>query len=122
MSIFVTKNHSLTLINVLTKTLTMIITLTLLSLVTIMLSKSASATSKEYEIYKKIKPNMTVTEVAKLIYGKTYKKHLKKEYSVTTFSKRPFSIETFQKQISIMKLASMLTKKRVKVCTLIKYI
>ncbi len=54
-----------------------------------MLPNSASAASKEYEVYKKIKPGMTVTEAAKLIYGKTYKKHLKKEYGATVFNKTP---------------------------------
>ena len=54
-----------------------------------MLPNQANAASKEYEIYKQIKPGMTVTEAAKLIYGKTYKSHLKKEYGTTTFSKNP---------------------------------
>lgn len=55
-----------------------------------MLPKQAKAASKEYEVYKQIKTGMTVTEAAKLIYGKTYKSHLKKENGVTVFSKRPF--------------------------------
>lgn len=76
----VTKKHLLTLT----------IMLALILSVTLTLPKSASATSEEYEVYKKIKPGMTVTETAKLIYGKTYKKHLKKEYGVTIFSKTPF--------------------------------
>lgn len=83
MSISTNEKHSLTL----TKMLTLIVTLTLLLSVTLTLPKSASAASKEYEVYKQIKPGMSVTEAAKLIYGKTYKKHLKKEYGVTTFSK-----------------------------------
>lgn len=86
----VNKRHSLTLTNMLTKTVTLIVTLTLLLSVILMLPKEAKAASKEYEIYKQIKPGMTVTEAAKLIYGKTYKSHLKKENGVTVFSKRPF--------------------------------
>lgn len=83
MSILVTKKHSLTLAKMLMKTITLIVTLTLL--LTLMLPNSASAASKEYEVYKKIKPGMTVTEAAKLIYGKTYKKHILTEQGVKTF-------------------------------------
>jgi len=90
MSIPVTKKQSLTLTKMLAKTITLIVMLTLLFSLTLMLPNSTSAASKDYEVYKKIKPGMTVIEAAKLIYGKTYKKHLKKEYGVTTFSKRPF--------------------------------
>ncbi|MCY1689487.1 hypothetical protein OVA29_00110 [Exiguobacterium sp. SL14] len=45
--------------------------------------------SKEYEVYKKIETGMTATQVAKLVYGKKYKKYLKKEYGVTTFKGDP---------------------------------
>ena len=69
--------------------LTIILTLILLLSVTLTLPKSASAASKEYEIYKQIKTGMTATQVAKLIYGKKYKKYLKKEYGVTTFKHDP---------------------------------
>lgn len=69
--------------------LTLIIPLILILSVTLTSSKSASAASKEYEVYKEIKPGMTLTETAKLIYGKTYKSHLKKEYGFTIFSKKP---------------------------------
>ncbi|MDI3235812.1 hypothetical protein QK289_12405 [Exiguobacterium antarcticum] len=75
----VTKKHLLTLI----------ITLTLILSVTLMLPKSANATSKEYEVYKKIETGMTATQVAKLVYGKKYKSHLKKEYGVTTLKGNP---------------------------------
>lgn len=85
----VNKRYSLTLTNMLTKTVTLIVTLTLLLSVTLILPKEAKAASKEYEIYKQIKTGMTATQVAKLIYGKTYKKHLKKEYGVTTFKHEP---------------------------------
>ncbi|WP_214770761.1 hypothetical protein [Exiguobacterium sp. s133] len=78
----ITNSHSPLLIKVLI--------LTLLLSVTLILPKSANAASKEYEVYKKIKTGMTVVEVAKLIYGKTYKSHLKKEYGATIFDKRPF--------------------------------
>lgn len=52
-----------------------------------MLPKEANAASKEYEIYKQIKTGMTATQVAKLIYGKKYKKHILTEDGVTTFKK-----------------------------------
>lgn len=69
--------------------LTLIITLTLILSVILTLPKSASASSKEYEVYKKIETGMTATQVAKLVYGKKYKSHLKKEYGVTTFKNDP---------------------------------
>lgn len=50
-----------------------------------MLPKEANAASKEYEIYKKIETGMTSTEVAKLIYGEKYKKHIVIKDGVTTF-------------------------------------
>lgn len=89
MSISTNEKHSLTLTNMLSKTLTLIVTLTLLLSVTLTLPNSASAASKEYEVYKKIKTGMTATEVAKVIYGKKYKSHLKTEYGVTTFKHDP---------------------------------
>lgn len=82
----INRRHSLTL----TKILRLLLTLTLLFSVILLLPKEASAVSEEYEVYKQIKHGMTVTEAAKLIYGKTYKSHLKKENGVTVFSKRPF--------------------------------
>lgn len=69
--------------------LTLIITLTLILSVILMLPKSTNAASKEYEVYKKIETGMTATQVAKLVYGKKYKKYLKKEYGVTTFKGDP---------------------------------
>ena len=69
--------------------LTLIITLTLILSVTLTLPKSTSAASKEYEVYKQIKHGMTVTEVSKLIYGKTYKSYLKKGDGITIFKKNP---------------------------------
>lgn len=56
---------------------------------TLILPSSTSAATKEYEIYKKIKAGMTATEVSKIIYGKSYKKHLKKFLGVTTFNSEP---------------------------------
>lgn len=53
----ITNSHSSLLIKVLI--------LTLLLSVTLILPKSANAASKEYEVYKKIKTEMTVVEVAK---------------------------------------------------------
>ncbi len=69
--------------------LTLIITLTLMLSVTLTLPKPTSAASKEYEVYKQIKHGMTVTEVSKLIYGKTYKSYLKKGDGITIFKKKP---------------------------------
>lgn len=89
MSIFVTKKHSLTLI----------VTLTLLLSVTLMLPKSTSAASKEYEVYKKIKIGMTVTSFAKVVYGKKYKDHLKKEKGITVLKRTP-EFKDFQKDHS----------------------
>lgn len=83
MSISTNEKHSLTLTNI----LTLIVTLILILSVTLTLPKSTSAASKEYEVYKQIKTGMTVTQVAKLIYGKKYKKHIAIKSGVTTFKK-----------------------------------
>lgn len=94
MSIY-NKKHSLTL----TKIVTLIVTLTLLLSVTLMLPKQASAASKEYEVYKQIKPGMTLTSFSKIIYGKKYKDHLKKEKGVTVLKQMP-RFKDFQKDHS----------------------
>lgn len=44
---------------------------------------NVTAVSKEYEIYKKIKPGMTLTSFAKVVYGKKYKDYLKKDNGMT---------------------------------------
>ena len=79
----ISKKQSLTLTKILLLTLTLMLTITL------MLPRPTSAASKEYEIYKKIKTGMTATEVSKLIYGKSYKKHLEKVLGATTFNSEP---------------------------------
>ncbi|MEI4463766.1 hypothetical protein SZL87_15180 [Exiguobacterium indicum] len=48
-------------------------TLVLLLSVTLTLPGSASAASKEYEVYKGLKLGMTATEVSKVLHGKNYK-------------------------------------------------
>lgn len=50
--------------------------------------KVDASSSKEFEVYSRIKLNMTSTEVAKVIYGKKYKSYLKKEYGVTTLKRK----------------------------------
>jgi len=65
--------------------ITLLLTLTLSVSVILTLPKSANAASKEYEVYKKIETGMTSTQVAKLIYGKKYKKHILNENGVITF-------------------------------------
>ncbi|WP_294741810.1 hypothetical protein [uncultured Exiguobacterium sp.] len=47
---------------------------------------SVDAATKEYSSYKKLKLGMTATDVAKSLYGKSYKKYIKKEHGVTTLN------------------------------------
>lgn len=56
----------------------------LLSLISF--SSPAHATSTEYSSYKKLKLGMTATDVAKSLYGKSYKKYIKKEHGVMTLN------------------------------------
>ncbi|WP_214771264.1 hypothetical protein [Exiguobacterium sp. s133] len=92
----VNNRHSLTITSLLTKTSTSIVTLTLLLSLTLMLPNQANAASKEYESYKRIKLGMTVTDVAKSIYGKSYKSHLKEENNVKTLNSK-FLVKDIQK-------------------------
>lgn len=69
-----------------------------------MLPKETNAASKEYEIYKKLKLGMTVTEVSKAIYGKKYKSHLKKEYKITTLTDK-FTVRDIQKNYKLYSFA-----------------
>jgi len=82
----VTKKNLLTLLLTITLTLSVILTL----------PKSTNAASKEYETYKKVQLSMTVTEVAKAIYGKKYKSHLKTEFNVKTLDSS-FEMRDIQK-------------------------
>lgn len=49
---------------------------------------SVDAATKEYASYKKLKLGMTATNVAKSLYGKSYKKYIKKEHGVTTLKQK----------------------------------
>lgn len=69
--------------------LTLMLTLTLLLILTLTSPIKVSAdSSKEFKVYNSIKLNMTLTEAAKIIYGKKYKSYLKKEYGVTTLKRK----------------------------------
>lgn len=46
------------------------------------------AATKEYASYKKLKLGMTATNVAKSLYGKSYRKYIKKEHGVTTLKQK----------------------------------
>jgi len=49
---------------------------------------SVDAATKEYTSYKKLKLGMTATDVAKSLYGKSYKKYIKKEHGVMTLAQQ----------------------------------
>jgi len=79
-------------------------TLVLLLSVTLTLPGSASAASKEYEVYKGLKLGMTATEVSKVLHGKNYRSHLKKEYKVTTLTDK-FTVRDIQKDYKLYSYA-----------------
>jgi len=84
--------------------LTLILTVGLVLSVSLTLSNTASAASKEYEVYKKLKLGMTATEVAKVLYGNKYKSHLKKERKVTTLTDN-FTVRDIQKNYKLYSFA-----------------
>jgi|GEM_PF-479391 len=49
---------------------------------------SVDAATKEYASYKKLKLGMTATNVAKSLYGKSYRNYIKKEHGVTTLKQK----------------------------------
>lgn len=57
--------------------------ITLLIISTTVPTNHATAASKEYDSYKKIKPGMTLTAFAKVVYGKKYQDYLKKDNGIT---------------------------------------
>ncbi|MCY1691381.1 hypothetical protein OVA29_12350 [Exiguobacterium sp. SL14] len=65
-----------------------IIMVTLMMISSVFTPHSVDAATKEYTSYKKLKLGMTATDVAKSLYGKSYKKYIKKEHGVTTLAQQ----------------------------------
>ncbi|MCY1689878.1 hypothetical protein OVA29_02855 [Exiguobacterium sp. SL14] len=64
-----------------------------LMVISVLSPNVASATSKEAlqikQEYKAFKFGMTLTEVAKMIYGKEYRKYIKNQKGRVVFTKKP---------------------------------
>lgn len=81
-----------------------LVVLNIILIILILFPKQADASSKEYNIYKKIHLGMTATEVSKVLYGKKYKSHIKKENGIITL-KDSFSRREIQKHYKLYDFA-----------------